>query len=114
RSSSRRIRRPCSYGTPPGRRSRPSAGTTPVRRGLWSSFLVPPGLWLVALYLVPLGLIVAASFGTVDFLGRVIYSWPFAGWDLSNYHTVLSSAYLPAFFRSLTYATLATLLCLLI
>ena len=35
------------------------------------------------------GLIVAASFGTVDFLGRVIYSWPFAGWDLSNYHTVL-------------------------
>ena len=61
----------------------------PVRRGLWSSFLVPPGLWLVALYLVPLGLIVAASFGSVDFLGRVIYAWPFNGWDLSNYHTVL-------------------------
>ena len=86
----------------------------PVRRGLWSSFLVPPGLWLVALYLVPLGLIVAASFGTVDFLGRVIYSWPFSGWDLSNYHTVLSSAYLPAFFRSLAFAALATLLCLLV
>ena len=85
-----------------------------MRRGLWSSFLVPPGLWLVALYLVPLGLIVAASFGTVDFLGRVIYSWPFAGWDLSNYHTVLTSAYLPAFFRSLAFAALTTLLCLLI
>ena len=85
-----------------------------MRRGLWSSFLVPPGLWLIALYLVPLGLIVAASFGTVDFLGRVIYSWPLAGWDLSNYHTVLSSAYLPAFFRSLAFALLTTFLCLVI
>ena len=66
-----------------------------MRRGLWSSFLVPPGLWLVALYLVPLGLIIAASFGTVDFLGRVIYAWPFDGWDLSNYHTV-SQLGLPA------------------
>ena len=83
-----------------------------MRRGLWSSFLVPPGLWLVALYLVPLGLIVASSFGTVDFLGRVIYAWPFNGWDLSNYHTVLSSAYLPAFFRSLAFASLTTILCL--
>ena len=57
-----------------------------MRRGLWSAFLVPPGLWLVALYLIPLGLIVAASFGSVDFLGRVIYAWPFAGWDLSTQH----------------------------
>jgi spermidine/putrescine transport system permease protein len=85
-----------------------------VRRGLWSSFLVPPGLWLAVFYLVPLGLIIAASFGQVDFLGRVLYAWPFAGWDLSNYHTVLSSAYLPAFFRSLAFALLTTALCLLI
>jgi len=85
-----------------------------VRRGLWSSFLVPPVIWLAVFYLVPLGLIIAASFGQVDFLGRVIYAWPFAGWDLSNYHTVLSSAYLPAFFRSLAFALLTTALCLVI
>ena len=113
-TSSRSRARRCSSGTPPGPRSRPRQGHVPVRRGLWSAFLVPPGLWLVALYLIPLGLIVAASFGSVDFLGRVIYAWPFAGWDLSNYDTVLSDTYLPAFFRSLGFAALTTLLCLLI
>ena len=44
----------------------------------------------------------------------MIYAWPFNGWDLSNYHTVLTEAYLPAFLRSLAFAALTTLLCLLI
>ena len=87
--SSRRIRRRCSSGTPPGRRSRRRAGTTRcgAASGRASSFRRASGssrsIWSRS------GLIVAASFGTVDFLGRVIYAWPFYGWDLSNYHTVL-------------------------
>ena len=72
-----------------------------MRRRIWHGFLVPPGVWLLALYVVPLGIVVAVSFATTDFLGSPIYKWPFFGWNTSNYDTVFSYTFVPAFLRSL-------------
>jgi spermidine/putrescine transport system permease protein len=85
-----------------------------VRRRIWHGFLVPPGAWLLALYVVPLGIVVAVSFATTDFLGSPIYKWPFFGWNTSNYDTVFSYTFVPAFLRSLGFASATTALCLLV
>jgi spermidine/putrescine transport system permease protein len=85
-----------------------------VRRRIWHGFLVPPGVWLLALYVVPLGIVVAVSWATTDFLGSPIYKWPFAGWNTSNYDTVFSYTFVPAFLRSLGFAGATTALCLLV
>jgi spermidine/putrescine transport system permease protein len=75
----------------------------------WARFLLPGGLWLLVLFAVPLGLTVAVSFGTTDPLGLPIY-----GWHPANYSHVFDPLFAPVLWRSVLYAAMATLLCLLL
>ena len=90
--------------------TRPLAEATegPVRMG-WRLGLLPGSAWIACFYLVPLGLIVAASVATPDFIGRPIY-----GWYTESFGLVFQPDYLPIVVRTFAYATIATLLCLLI
>jgi spermidine/putrescine transport system permease protein len=73
--------------------------------------LVLPGvLWLVVFFVVPLALIFFISLGTRDELDRVDLSNP----SLANYWRAFDATYLPAFARSVRYAAITTVLCLLI
>jgi spermidine/putrescine transport system permease protein len=78
-------------------------------RALWSSFAVPGVSWLTAGYALPLVLVVAASFATVDIVGRPVY-----GWHPENYDQVFQGLYVPVLLRSLLFAAIATLACLVI
>ena len=72
--------------------------------------LVTPMLaWLVVFVVVPTAILFVYSFCERDELGRVVYSF-----TLDNYRRVLDPTYLRVFTRSVGYAALATLLCVLI
>jgi spermidine/putrescine transport system permease protein len=75
----------------------------------WARFLLPGGLWLLLLFAVPLGLTVAVSFGTTNELGLPIY-----GWHPENYKHVFDPLFVPVLWRSVLYAALTTLFCLLL
>jgi ABC-type spermidine/putrescine transport system permease subunit I len=83
-----------------------------VRLGFRHGFLVPPRAVAARSPSLPLGIVVAVSFVTTDFLGSPICKWPFFGWHTSNYHTVFSSTFLPAFLRSTCLQWATTLACL--
>jgi spermidine/putrescine transport system permease protein len=72
--------------------------------------LGPAGLWITLFFLLPLLIIAAYSFATRGEAGRV--NWAFT---LENYSTLFASSdLLRIFLRSFGYATLTTVLCLLI
>ncbi len=75
----------------------------------WDRFLLPGGIWLVALFLVPCVFVLALSFGYVDDLGRAVYAT-----DTDNYVKAFDPIYVPVLLRSVFYAALTTLLCLVI
>ena len=68
-----------------------------------------PTLWLVGLFLVPLALMVAVSFGTTDILGNPVF-----GWYPGNYRVVLSSSLVTPFMHSMVYATITTIISLIV
>jgi spermidine/putrescine transport system permease protein len=76
---------------------------------LWRFFLLPGGLWLILLFVAPFGIVIAVSFGTTDFLGRVIYTF-----HPQNYLAVVDPVYFPVLVRSFMYAVTTTVLCLAI
>ncbi|MGU3655101.1 ABC transporter permease [Mycolicibacterium sp. A43C] len=71
--------------------------------------LMPGTAWLACFYLVPLALIVAASVATPDVIGRPIF-----GFDLTNFGLVFQPTYLPVVLRTFAFATIATVLCILL
>ncbi len=71
--------------------------------------LVPGAAWLACFYLVPLALIIAASVATPDMIGRPIF-----GFDLTNFSLVFQPTYLPVVLRTFAFATIATVLCILL
>ncbi len=71
--------------------------------------LLPGGLWLVVLFVAPFAMVVAASLGTTDFLGRLVF-----GFYPQNYQQVIDPLYIPTWLRSLFYAVVTTGLCLAI
>ncbi|MGK2955441.1 MAG: ABC transporter permease [Solirubrobacterales bacterium] len=75
----------------------------------WSWFVAPGALWIALLFAIPLFLVLALSFGHVDDFGRGVY-----GFELSNYQDVFDSTYVPVLVRSVTYALITVILCLLI
>jgi len=75
----------------------------------WNWFVAPGAIWIALLFAVPLFLVLALSFGHVDDFGRGVY-----GFDLSNYEDVFDSTYVPVLVRSVTYALITVILCLLI
>jgi spermidine/putrescine transport system permease protein len=78
-------------------------------RRLYNAFLAPPGAVLALLFLLPLGMVVVFSFGTTDILNR-----PQLGFTWVNYDQVFQSYYLPVLWRTLLFAGLTTVLCLLL
>lgn len=75
----------------------------------WRFGLLPGSVWIACFYLVPLGVIAAASVATPDVIGRPIY-----GWYTDSFGMVFQPDYLPIVLRTFGYATIATVLCLLI
>ena len=71
--------------------------------------LFPGSVWLVALFVVPLAIVLAVSVGTTDVLGRPIF-----GWHPGNYRQVFEPYFLPVLGRSLLFAVLTTLVCLVL
>ena len=75
----------------------------------WNWFVAPGAIWIALLFAIPLFLVLALSFGHVDDFGRGVY-----GFELSNYQDVFDSTYIPVLVRSVTYALITVILCLLI
>jgi spermidine/putrescine transport system permease protein len=85
-----------------------SSPESQVRR-LWTALLTPGALVLLLLFVVPLGMLVAFSFGTIDVVGR-----PVLGHTWSNYDLVFQDYNLKVVARTVWYAALTTLVCLLV
>ncbi|MGX6448729.1 ABC transporter permease [Patulibacter sp. S7RM1-6] len=67
-----------------------------------------PLAWLAVLFVVPLGFTVVYAFG------RSVFGAVELGFTLDNFRTALSGFYLDVFLRSLRFAALGTLLCLVV
>ncbi len=83
-----------------------SGSTRPSLRA-WL-LLAPMVLWLAAFVVVPAGILTVYSFCERDELGRVVFSFT---WE--NYQRVLDPIYLGIFARSIGYAAVTTVLCLM-
>lgn len=71
--------------------------------------LAPVVVWLVALVVAPAGILLAYSFAERDELGRVIFAF-----SLENYARIFDSTYAAVFARSIGYAGVTTLICILL
>lgn len=78
------------------------------RPGLAAWFLLAPLLlWLAVFVIVPTGVLAVYSFCQRDELGRVVFSF-----SLENYARVFDPIYLGIFARSIGYAALTTIVCI--
>jgi spermidine/putrescine transport system permease protein len=83
----------------------------PIRERLAGLAFVLPGVaWLAIFFLVPLVIILIVSLGTRDATGHVILTNP----GLQNYAQATRPEYLPAFANSIRYATITTILSIVI
>lgn len=71
---------------------------------------MPGVLWLAALFVAPLVIIAVISLGSLDDAGHLVLGQP----TLDNYARALQPAFLPAFAKSLYYATTTTVVSLAI
>jgi spermidine/putrescine transport system permease protein len=79
----------------------------PILKRLGGTIFVLPGVaWLAAFFLVPLVIIMIVSLGTNDATGHIDLSRP----NLDNYLQAMRPEYVPAFFNSLRYALITTIL----
>lgn len=87
-----------------------SANPHARRPGAWGWWLLAPMLaWLVLFVVAPMGILVAYSFGSRGMLGSVELGF---SWD--NYARIADPVYLMIFARSIGYAALTTVLCVLV
>ncbi|BBZ32710.1 ABC transporter permease [Mycolicibacterium confluentis] len=70
---------------------------------------LPGTVWLLLLFVVPFGFVVAASVGSTDAVGRILY-----GWSTANYELAFDGVILPIVWRSVSYAAIATAVCLVV
>ncbi len=88
----------------------PVAREPGARPGAFAWLLLAPLLvWLALFVVVPALLLLGCSFGERDEFGQVLW-----GFSLENYARLLDPVYLRIFLRSLGFAALTTVLCLLI
>jgi spermidine/putrescine transport system permease protein len=85
----------------------PSIGKRP-RFGAWA-IMTPMILWVALFVVAPAAIMLVYSFCTRDDLGEVVYQF---SWE--NYKRVIDILYLKILWRSLLYAGLTTLLCLVV
>jgi spermidine/putrescine transport system permease protein len=72
-------------------------------------FLIPGGLWLLLFFAVPFGVVIALSFGVPGDLGGAVY-----GWNPENYSRAFDPVFVPVLARSVSYALVTVVLCLLL
>jgi ABC-type spermidine/putrescine transport system permease subunit I len=97
------------------------AGGTWFPRWLWPSFAAPASIYLLVFFVFPFYVILGVTFGTLDpILQTPIPQWNPAQWNTGVLNFTLSNIshsdgiYYAAFFRTLEYVGIATLLCLLV
>jgi spermidine/putrescine transport system permease protein len=73
-------------------------------------FILPGVVWLAAFFIVPLVIIVAVSFATRDASGHITFAHP----TLDNYAKTIRPEYATAFWNSLRYAGITTILSIVI
>lgn len=78
-------------------------------RGPFVATFLPPAFWLIAFFLVPLAVIWAYSFGRTVGLTEIAVDGTFA-----NYARIADPVYVEVFAKSIGYAALTTLLCLIV
>ena len=78
------------------------------RLAFWITVL-PPTLWVAVFFIIPLGIVWAYSFGQNNGLTDVTITGTFG-----NYARAIEPLYLQIFWKSILYAALTTLLCLII
>jgi len=71
--------------------------------------LAPMLVWLLAFVVVPAAILFVYSFCERDEIGRVVFTF-----TLDNYRRVLDGVYLHIFWRSIAYAALTTVICVVI
>lgn len=91
--------------TPPERSSRPAAAGGRI----WTWLTLPGTLWMSVIFLASLLLVATLSFGTTTTLGD-----PRFGHTLANWRALTDPAYLHVLLRSLEYAVITSVVCLLI
>jgi len=91
----------------PGADTPPAGRRTPRLLG-WV-LLAPLLVWLLAFVVVPTAILFVYSFCERDEVGRVVFSF-----TLDNYRRVLDPIYLHIFWRSIVYAGLTTVICVVI
>jgi spermidine/putrescine transport system permease protein len=74
--------------------------------------LLPTSVWFLILLVIPTLLVVAYSLGQRGLIVPVKFSWGNLVW--SNYHTALNPVFLPIFWRSIWYAAVSTIACVLL
>jgi spermidine/putrescine transport system permease protein len=86
-------------------------GATQAKRAnrMWSFLVLPGTIWMSVFFVASLLLMLALSFGTSDELGRAHF-----GTSLANIKALTDPAYVTVAGRSLVYAIVTSVLCLLI
>ena len=74
--------------------------------------LLPTSLWFLFLLVIPTLLVVAYSLGKRGVITPVRFSW--GNLIFSNYNTALNPRFLPIFTRSIAYALVSTIACVLL
>jgi spermidine/putrescine transport system permease protein len=99
-------------------RGRPTSKSTPKPRRRtpdWLAgnlLLAPTTVWFIFLLVIPTALIMAYALGQRGVIEPIRFSWGNLVW--SNYSKALNPDFLPIFIRSIVYALVATLACVLI
>src|SRR5665213_818239 len=78
-------------------------------KAVFATLALPPVVWLVAFFLIPLGIIWAYSFGYNQSLTHIAVDG-----NLANYAHAVRPLYLGIIFKSLWFAALTTVLCLVV
>jgi spermidine/putrescine transport system permease protein len=90
----------------------------PQRRRGWPDWakgnllLLPTSVWFIFLLVLPMVIVIQYSLGKRGVINPVRFSWDNLQW--SNYTKALNSDFLPIFNRSIVYALISTILCVLI
>jgi spermidine/putrescine transport system permease protein len=74
--------------------------------------LLPTSVWFLFLLVIPTILVIAYSLGKRGVIEPIKFSW--GNLVYSNYHTALNPQFLPIFWRSIWYALVSTIACVLL
>ncbi len=93
--------------------SSPTRSTGRRQRGalLWNGLSLPGAILLIVVFVAPIVYLVLASFGTSDILGRPTFA---NGFTLRNFENAFADYNLPLVLRTVAYAGIATILCIVL